>query len=486
MAQLKAFCVVDAAGPFQGGSLNFAKAAIEAGCHYVDLADARDFVSKFTQLHDLAGARGVVAVSGASSTPALSIAVIDDITSGWTRIDEVQTSILPSGRAQMGLSVVRAILSYAGRPVRLWRHGRWDLVPGWALLARRDVEGLGRRFLSLVETPDLDLVPAKFTAVRSVTFLANVELAVMHLGLWFLSLFVRLKLVRSLVPFARPLHWVAQILAPFGSDRGGMCVDVTGVNADGQLVRSNWSLIADAGHGPHIPSLPALCVIRGLLDGSLSKQGAFACAGIVKLDKLEEQFKRFSIRTMRHVILLEALPLFRRAHEKFVLMPQCVREAHAPDPASELEGEVEIEAGANAFARLAAWFAGFPTRSQRCSAEVTIERAGNDELWIRRFGSHVFQSILSMGTGPNHIRERFGSITIDLELVADRKGFSLTVRGWSVLGIPLPRLLAPTTHASASSDSDGRYRFDTLITWPLAGRLVRYHGWLTPVIPLAR
>jgi saccharopine dehydrogenase-like NADP-dependent oxidoreductase len=39
-----AFAVVDAAGPFQGAQYRLARAAIAAGMHYVDLADARDFV----------------------------------------------------------------------------------------------------------------------------------------------------------------------------------------------------------------------------------------------------------------------------------------------------------------------------------------------------------------------------------------------------------------------------------------------------------
>jgi saccharopine dehydrogenase-like NADP-dependent oxidoreductase len=41
---------VDAAGPFQGAEPRVARAAIAAGLHYVDLADARDFVAGFRAL----------------------------------------------------------------------------------------------------------------------------------------------------------------------------------------------------------------------------------------------------------------------------------------------------------------------------------------------------------------------------------------------------------------------------------------------------
>lgn len=47
LLQTGAAVIVDAAEPFQGADSRTARAAIAAGLHYVDLADARDFVSPF-------------------------------------------------------------------------------------------------------------------------------------------------------------------------------------------------------------------------------------------------------------------------------------------------------------------------------------------------------------------------------------------------------------------------------------------------------
>src|SRR5689334_11986520 len=69
--------VVDAAGPYQDAEPALARTAIAAGVNYVDLADARDFVEDFAKLDADAKAAGVVAITGASSTPALSNAVLD-------------------------------------------------------------------------------------------------------------------------------------------------------------------------------------------------------------------------------------------------------------------------------------------------------------------------------------------------------------------------------------------------------------------------
>src|SRR5690606_25405438 len=73
---LSADLVINASGPYQGRDYGLARAAIAARCHYIDLADARDFVVGFRTLDDDARAAGVLAVSGASSVPGISSAVV--------------------------------------------------------------------------------------------------------------------------------------------------------------------------------------------------------------------------------------------------------------------------------------------------------------------------------------------------------------------------------------------------------------------------
>lgn len=293
-----AFVVVDAAGPFQGAQYRLARAAIEAGVDYVDLADARDFVAGFGALDETARAAGVVALTGASSTPALSHAVLDRLTQDWRRIDTIEIAISPGNRnSPRGLSVIRAILSYAGKPVQVFAGGQWTSRPGWGLPIRRDMPGLGRRWLSLCETPDLDLVPRRFALRQAGLFRAGLELSVMHLGLCAAGLLVRARLLPSLAPFARPFRWFAEGLKSFGSDRGGMIVEATGADARGQAVRALWSLVAEAGDGPAIPTLPTLAAIRALAEGSLSQPGARPCVGVLSLDAIEREFARYRITT---------------------------------------------------------------------------------------------------------------------------------------------------------------------------------------------
>jgi hypothetical protein len=43
-------------------------AAIEQGCHYIDLGDGRDYVAGITELHESAKAQKVFVCVGASTT----------------------------------------------------------------------------------------------------------------------------------------------------------------------------------------------------------------------------------------------------------------------------------------------------------------------------------------------------------------------------------------------------------------------------------
>jgi len=72
LAALRPTVVIHCAGPFQGQDYGVASAAIAAGAHYIDLADGRRFVAGFSgALDEAARAAGVLAISGASTLPAI-------------------------------------------------------------------------------------------------------------------------------------------------------------------------------------------------------------------------------------------------------------------------------------------------------------------------------------------------------------------------------------------------------------------------------
>jgi hypothetical protein len=290
--------VVDCSGPFTVKGprpYRLAAAALGAGAHYLDIADGRDFVCGIGALDDAARKAGRFALSGASTTPALSSAVCDELVRDWARVDRIDIGVTPGNRAPRGLAVVRSILSYAGKPVRVFRDGVWGHAPGWGLLKRSDLaQDLKGRWLSLCDTPDLSLFPERYSVKDRVIFRGGLELSALHLGLTAASQLVRLRILPGLSPFAEMARDLADVLISFGTDRGGMIVEAHGADAQGAPASGTWSLTAEGGDGPNIPILAAFACLKKMHNIA---PGARPCMDEVSLAEFDALFKAFRIRT---------------------------------------------------------------------------------------------------------------------------------------------------------------------------------------------
>lgn len=472
--------VVDAAGPFQDAEPTVARAAIAAGIDYLDLADARGFVARFPDLDAAAKAAGTIAVTGMSSTPALSHAVLDAMTAGWRRIDRVEVGISPGNWAPRGRSVVAAILSWAGRPVRAFADGDWQVRSGWSGTVRRRIGDLGPRLLALAETADLDLLAARFRPRDAALFRAGLELPLLHRGLAAAAWLPRLGMVRSLVPLAGAVRLLAALLGRFGSDRGGMLVEAAGRDAEDRPVLARWTLVAEAGDGPFVPTLPALALIRRLTaDRRSLVPGARAGAGLLPLAAFETEFARLRIRTAREVDHPVA-PFEAALGTEFAHLPEAVRASHRGGPVTRLAGEAAVEGATTLPGRLVRRIFGFPPATAAVPVRVTKRLSGDGtEVWERDFGGRRFRSGLGV-LGPGRVSERFGPFSFELSVTVAGDRLALAVTGWRLGPLPLPSRLAPKSDAAETVDADGRFRFDVPIDLPLLGRVVRYRGWLEP------
>jgi hypothetical protein len=289
--------VIDAAGPFQASHSRVIDAAIAARVHYVDLADSRVFVAAIGRHDQAARAAEVAVVTGASSIPALSHAVVEQLVDGWQRTDSIKVGIFPGNRAPRGRSVVAAILSYVGKPVRVFIDGAWCDVPGWGMLHREDIAGIGKRWASVCDTPDQDLLVARFGPIRSAQFFAGMELPVLHLGLALLAAPVRWGWLRSLEGWTDPLLWIARRLLRFGSDRGAMVVEAEGVDGTGSPASARWTLAADTNRGPYVPVLATLAMLRRFRDHDAIEPGARPCVGMISLTDFENDFTSLGLVT---------------------------------------------------------------------------------------------------------------------------------------------------------------------------------------------
>lgn len=275
--------VIHTAGPFQGQDYGVANAAIETGCHYIDLADGRQFVAGIGSLDAAARARGVSVISGASSVPALSSAVVDHYRAEFARLTAIRIGISSGARAP-GIAAVRGVFSYAGRPIAQLRDGSWQDVYGWRGLTRyRFPAPLGTRWFGYCDVPDLDLFPARYPDVRTVTFQAGFASALGHGVVWALAGLVQARLLPSLAPCAGPLNTLSRWIEPWVSHRGGMFVRLEGTGADGRAKQLTWHVIAQHNHGPFIPCGASIALALKLAGGERLPVGAMPCIGLLSL-----------------------------------------------------------------------------------------------------------------------------------------------------------------------------------------------------------
>lgn len=311
LSALQAAVVVDAAGPFQHRDQSLPRTCAEQRMHYVDLADDRERVCGIGALDAIARQNGALIVSGASTVPALSTAVLDELVSGLTRLRSVEVGISPGHRGPRGLATARSILSYCGRPIPGFIARSRATEIGWGGLAHhRYPAPVGARWLSNVDVPERTLWPARYATLETLRFRAGLEVAALHLGLSLLSRLVRAGVIRSLVPYAGRMLSAADLANPIALDAGALHVEVLGDDADARTRRRRWTVIAESGDGPQIPCTPAALLVKRLLGvagySSLRERGARPCIGLLSLSELVAEWQAFAIRTQSEE---EAIPI---------------------------------------------------------------------------------------------------------------------------------------------------------------------------------
>lgn len=472
--------VVDASGPFQSMDYTVPRAAIAARVHYCDIADGSAFVAGIVDLDEAARRAGVVLLSGASSVPALSGAVARELATGLDTVTAVKLAISASNRATAGRSVAAAIIGQVGKPFRLWRGRRHETVHGWQEVETANFAVPGRepiigRRVALVDVPDVHLLPYRLPGRPSVVFRAGGELGFQNLALWLLSWPVRWRWLKGLSGLAGWLLPLQELTRRMGSDRSGMIVRMFG-STRGQRIERRWTLIAEDGDGPEIPTLAIAPIAARILAG-LETAGARDAGQALSLTDFTPAFEQLAISHSCKEIALSP-PLYARVMgDGFDRLPSAVRAMHEVIRDGGAAGEAEVTGPDNRLGALIARAVGFP-RAGRYPLHVTFAEREQAERWTRWFGTTRFTSELSKADGS--LVERFGPARFQFDLPADEVELTMIMRRWSLFGIPLPLAFAPRSLAR-EWEEDGAFQFDVPIALPLVGRVVHYRGVLRPV-----
>jgi NAD(P)-dependent dehydrogenase (short-subunit alcohol dehydrogenase family) len=475
LAEFKPDLLVDAAGPFQGSGYQVAESCIAHGVHYLDLADARDFVCGIGRLDAAARRAGVVVVSGVSSVPALSGAVVRELSRDMEEIRSIEEALSASTRASVGASIVAALLSYVGKPVPMWDGHRWTAAIGWRMLRRERYAVAGtrplHRLVALADIPDQAIFPGLFPGHPATRFSAGPEFSLQLLALWLLSWLVSWGWLSSLRPWAGWLAPLQRLTARLGSDRSAMAIEVKGIAGGVPLLR-RWTVIAERGDGPEIPTL-ATQLLAGRIAAEQVEPGARHSAELLSLADFAAKFDELAI--VHQVTEQRCDPLYQRVMgADFAKLSSPLLAMHAVLGQAFAKGEGTVRRGRSLLARVIGAVMRFP-RAGHYPVEVAFIEKRGVERWTRTFGQHTFASELSQ-TGTL-LTERFGPLRFHFALPISKGGLSMELRKWSAFGVRLPLFLAPRITASEHAEGDD-FQFDVAVAVPLAGPVVHYSGRL--------
>jgi hypothetical protein len=113
--------LVNTIGPFQKMNYDIPELCARYQCHYIDIADARDYVTNIIHLNEYAKKQNVLIISGASTVSGLSSAVIEHYQSEFSVMTSLRYGISPDGMWLMSWSV------RLGLPLNLEKHVKFYL-----------------------------------------------------------------------------------------------------------------------------------------------------------------------------------------------------------------------------------------------------------------------------------------------------------------------------------------------------------------------
>jgi hypothetical protein len=488
LQEIRPELVVDATGPFQSygpDPYRVVKACLVLAIDYMDLADGSDFVNGISQFDDEAKRRHLFILSGVSSFPVLTAAVVRQLSNDLQCIHTITGGIAPSPYAGVGLNVIRAIASYAGKPVALVRDGHAST--GYALTesTRYTICPPGQlplnniRF-SLVDVPDLRVIPGLYADLDSIWMGAGPVPELLHRALNGLAWLVRLKIISSLSPFARLFYFVINIVR-WGEHRGGMFIAIEGTTADKTTVKRSWHLLAEGDDGPFIPSMAIEAILRRCSENKRPLSGARPATSDLEIEDYNALFTRRTIYTgyREETENTHHLCLYQRVlGDAWSRLPPALQAMHS---ARSAEGTATIERGSSLLSKLIVVLFGFPPTGQDVPVSVEFQLHRNGEAWRRTFGCHSFVSFQYEGKGRSErlLCERFGPFTFGLAAIIEGDDLRLVIRRWSLFGLPMPAFLQPDNNSYEFVD-DGVFHFHVEIGHWITGPIVHYRGHLIP------
>lgn len=481
--------IIDATGPFQDfhgeDAARVIEYALAVKADYIDLSDDTRFIQNIMAYDGKAKAASITALSGLSSYPALTGAMLDYAKEMMPNPTFLAVGIAPSPHAKLGKNVLAAILSGAGRKQIYEReNGKVELTygllkSGWRVIAPPGRDPLKPLLWVQVDSPTAVLM----TRHQSLKTIRNYAAPQPVWMLKFLRLAARLKRYHMFPPlklFTHLFHSLHKTLT-HGEHRSGFLAEL-----HDEAQRIEFHLTANGDDGPLIPSIPAAAIVKQKLGGRALAVGARSGLGLLSWADFAMFFDRLNIQYGHYESRLASqdIPVYRQLlGGRFETLPQELQSLHDIDTVKTYHGRADIIRGKNPLCHIVCAAFGFPKAGKNIATSIKRTPMGDNlEMWERTFHGRKMRSTQEVGTGPraHMIVERFGPVAVNLAYYQDGEHMRVDTKGWRFFGLPLPRWLGPSGDVYEMA-KNGKFHFHVDLRLPIIGRIVRYIGWFDPV-----
>ena len=250
------------AGPFSSFADTLLQACQDTGCHYVDIADDRNFTQLVRSKGELFRQKKLAAVHGCSSLPAISGALaLTTLSEATATPERARVTLFIGNNNPKGRAAIAWLVEGLGKAIRAPQ----GIVKGFR---DREVVSLpppfGRRSVFNLESPEYDLFPP-LLGVQAVTVKVGFEFRPANYLFAMLAL-LDAKFGKATAHF---FTWLGNRTPRFGSSGGAVMVEL--FFHDGSARRA--TMLARE-HGQRMAALPCALVARSLCMKPVTRFGA--------------------------------------------------------------------------------------------------------------------------------------------------------------------------------------------------------------------
>lgn len=168
--------------------------------------------------------------------------------------------------------------------------------------------------------------------------------------------------------------------------------------------------------------------------------------------------------------------LHRVLGDKFVQLPDVMREFRSRAAGGKGTGMSTVRRGTNFVSRAIGAVAGLPRESENLPFNAEVLVRDNKQYWTRVFGRDAFTTVMAVeGDDVPHLVEKFGPMKFQYDITVDENAIQYKTSKFSIFNITIPSFVAPKSEWEEKPTDKG-WSFEGKIQMPILGQLMYYKG----------